>query len=459
MKQRAAKLMTMTLTLLVLMSMSLAGCGTGTKAPEKDSSKTTDSGQKTEAKAEGGLSGKLELQIFTGGYGNAFWNEVIEGYKKEYPNVEIVTNMGPKINEAMKTRWISNNPPDIVYVDGPEMPQAFPLLASEGKFMDLKPWFDTAKRADGSELIKDNLIKGVVKEDQGKIYQAPYIFNTWGIWYEQKLLSDYGLTPPTNYEEFLKVGEALKEKKVAALAYTGVYPLYLFRGAVLQGVASEGGQQLLDDVMDLKPGVFKSDGFRKTIEKIKTLVDHKLIMDGTVALNHTQSQMEWLNRKAAFIPVGLWLESEMKKDIPADFAMKFVPSLLQDAGKKMVVLPDSFGLAVSSQTKNPEAAKAFLEYLYRDTVVKRFIELTGTPSVYNVDASALNISEATMSVQKWLSDPNVEFLTKKKTDVTPEVETEISNGLNALVLGKITVDELCERAEKAAEKARSSKQP
>lgn len=452
-----AKWLALPIAALMMMSTVLGGCGA--KSPEGgEAAETPKQEQTKDGSASKGLSGKLELQIFIGGYGNAFWNEVIDGFKKENPGVEIVANMGPKINEQMKTRWISDDAPDIVYVDGPEMPQAFPQLAADGKFLDLKPWFDEAKRADGNGLIKDNIIKGVMKETDGKVFQAPYIFNTWGIWYDEKLMKDNGLAVPGNFDEMVKAGEKLKEKNIAALCYTGVYSLYLFRGAVLQGVASEGGQQLLDDVMDLKPGVFKSDGFKKTIQKIKTLADNKLIMEGTVALNHTQSQMEWLNRKAAFIPNGLWLESEMKKDIPADFSMKFVPSLLQDAGKKMVVLPDSFGLAVSSKTKNPDAAKAFLEYLYRDNVVKRFIELTGTPSVYNVDASALNITEATKSVQKWLADPNVEFIMKKKSDVPPEVETEISNGLNALVLGSITVDELCDRAEKAAEKARAASQ-
>lgn len=93
--------------------------------------------------------------------------------------------------------------------------------------------------------------------------------------------------------------------------------------------------------------------------------------------------------------------------------MRFIPSVLQDDGEKMVLLPDSFGFAVSANTKNPDAALAFLQHLYREDASKRFVELTNTPCVYNVDTSSLNISEAIKSVQNYLTDPNVTFITKK----------------------------------------------
>lgn len=427
----------------------LVGCNS---SPESTTSSVTSS-KTADAEKNGKLSGDLELQIFAGGYGETFWNEAIEGFKKENPDVNIITNIGPKVNEQMKTRWISGDAPDVVYVDGPEMPQAMPQLIKDGKIMDLKPWFETAESPDG-KLIRNNLIDGVLRETDGKVYQAPYIFNTWGMWYDEKLMKDNGLSIPTDFDSFVEAGEKLKSKGIPLLCYTGVYANYLLRGAVLPGVASEGGQQAIDDIMDLKEGAFKSDAFKHAVEKVKILADKGMIMDGCIALNHTESQMEWLKRKAAFIPNGLWLESEMKKDIPADFSMKYLPSVFQKKGNKMFILPDSFGLAVSANTKNPDAAKAFLQYLYKDSIVKRFVELSNTPSVFNVDTSSLNISEATKSVQKYLTDPNVKFVSKKRSDIIPEVETEIDNCLNSLVQKQITVDEVCERAEKAAQIAR-----
>ena len=73
-----------------------------------------------------------------------------------------------------------------------------------------------------------------------------------------------------------------------------------------------------------------------------------------------------------------------------------------------------------------------------------------------MDTSSLNISEAIKSVQNYLTDPNVTFITKKASDITPEVETELQNCLNSLIQGNLTVDELCDRVEQAAKLARES---
>lgn len=46
-------------------------------------------------------------------------------------------------------------------------------------------------------------------------------------------------------------------------------------------------------------------------------------MDGTVALNHTQSQTDMMMNKALFIPNGNWMEGEMA-DAPVLTALSLV---------------------------------------------------------------------------------------------------------------------------------------
>ena len=433
------------ISMALLVFLSLVGC---------DNNERTANTATGKSDGENELKGDLELQIFVGGYGDEFWKEAIEGFKKSNPKINVIVNMGPKVNEQMKTRWVSDNPPDFLYLDGPGIPTQ--QLENDGKFMDLKQWFYSTKTEDGNSLIKDRFIKGLLVEKNGKIYSAPYIFVTWGIWYDQKFFNDSNLLPPTNFDELLKVGNVLKTENVALIDYTGIYPIYIFRGMVLQALVSEGGQQLFDDVMALKPGVFESKAFKKIIKKIQILAEQELFLKGTVALNHIQSQMEWLNKKAALIPNGLWLESEMKKDIPVDFVMGYIPSVLQDAGQKYGVCTEAISMAISSKSKNPEAAKAFIAYLYKEEVVRRFVELTGTLSVYNIDTSHLNVSEATKSVQRWLGDQNIEFV-YKKANLDASVEKVASDGLNSLVLGKIKVDEYCKRVQEEADRVISER--
>ncbi len=48
-------------------------------------------------------------------------------------------------------------------------------------------------------------------------------------------------------------------------------------------------------------------------------------MSGTEGLTHTESQAEWLQGKAVFIPSGTWLENEMRDLTPEDFNMVVKP--------------------------------------------------------------------------------------------------------------------------------------
>ena len=62
------------------------------------------------------------------------------------------------------------------------------------------------------------------------------------------------------------------------------------------------------------------------------LVKDGLTLTGSATLSHTESQQAWLDGKAAFLPVGTWLENEMKKTIPADFKMKHLELLGRQLG-------------------------------------------------------------------------------------------------------------------------------
>ena len=94
------------LLITVMLAVFTVGCG------EKESS-----GSSSDSSA-GGVSGDFEIQYFVGGYGDAGWKRIIEGFKKKYPDVNVKESAGSKINDQMKPRWIQGDPPDFVYIDG-----------------------------------------------------------------------------------------------------------------------------------------------------------------------------------------------------------------------------------------------------------------------------------------------------------------------------------------------------
>lgn len=121
-----------------LMLLFIAACSSG----EEEASGTDDaSGGDSSGEASGGeegggeISGELEIQYFVGGYGDSWWKEVIADFQEEYPDVTITEHAGPNINEEMRSRWVSGDPPDVIYIDGAGSSET--QMVEDGQLMNL----------------------------------------------------------------------------------------------------------------------------------------------------------------------------------------------------------------------------------------------------------------------------------------------------------------------------------
>src|SRR5699024_10435656 len=180
---------------------------------------------------------------------------------------------------------------------------------------------------------------------------------------------------------------------------------------------------------------------------------------GVGALNHTQSQMNFLLHENAFIPVGFWLPNEMEGDIPERFEFGFVPSPMQAEGEPYAVVPDLRPLAIAEEAENPEAAKAFVEFAFTRDYAVSFSEHTG--AIMNLTYVDLSESDAVpyylTEANAMINDPEQVEIYEKPHPMSADLETPISDALMSLMLGNISAEEFCEEAEKAAEAYRNSK--
>ncbi|KRF42950.1 ABC transporter substrate-binding protein [Paenibacillus sp. Soil787] len=425
----------------------LTGCGsTGNQTTNKAVDSTPSSGTAAPAKAK--LSGKLEIQYFVGGYGDKWWKKAISDFKEANPGLEIVEQAGPSVNTEMKTRWISNNPPDLVYIAGAGSSEA--QMVADGQLMDLTEWSKTLKLEDGSPLLSNLFVQPSVYE--GKNYSLPLVFDAWGTWYDRKWLKDNNYKVPTDFTSWMDNMKEIKAKSgIAPLVTDGMHP-YPLRGLFMPGAASEGGAAFIADLVDAKPGAWQSEAALKVAKKIEQMQKAGLIDPGFAALNHTQSQMNFLLHKNAFIPVGFWLPFEMQKDVPQGFDFGFSPTPLQDAGKPLSIVPQPAPVAIAKQAKNPEAAKSFLDFVFKRKYAELSLELQGAMmSVKGVDVSKNE------KIPGYLKEVNV--LVNDKSKVTfstlphpmhADLEKPIFNELVSLMVGKISAEEFVKRADKAA---------
>lgn len=444
---------------LLLILLSLSACGgnnenspTPTAKPaETTKAEETAKAEETPKPAEEPkVTGDLEIQYFVGGYGDAWWKEVIGEFKAKYPDVKIKESAGSQINEQMKPRWIQGNPPDVVYIDGAGSNET--QMVQDDQLMDITEWVKTAKNVDGENLI-DPLI-APPQDYNGKNFTIPLVFGSWGTFYDDALFKEKGWDVPADWDSFLATSEKIKAAGINPYIHTGKYPYYVVGGLLNSGFVSENSDnpQILKDQEAAKEGSFNNDAVSNTLKKLVDMRDKGYFDNASYGMNHTDSQMLFLQHKDAMIPNGLWLENEMSKDVPSGFTFGFIPSVMQKAGGKYVAIPYTSNIAIAKKAKNPDAAKAFVEFIFTKKAAVRWAELTGALMNVKADLESSGASNVVKTAMKYFngSDTIVAPVFKLNSDL----EQAENDATIALLQKKITPEEWMDRMEKAAAKVR-----
>ncbi len=438
---------------LALILALAAGCASSSKTND---SQAASSGANAENSGSGNasgsdISGDLEIQYFVGGYGDTWWKEVISEFQQQHPDLNIKQSAGPKINEQMKPRWIQGDPPDVVYIDGAGSNEA--QMVKDDQLMDITEWLKGANNVDG-ERILDQVIAQPSEYNGGKFYNLPLVFGSWGTFYDKALFAQNNWDVPTDWDSFLALSDQIKASGTSPYIYTGVYPYYNHGGFLFPAIVSNNGNDasILTDMANLKPDVFKSDAIKKALGQLAALHEKGFLYEGFAALNHTDSQALFLQHKAAFIPNGLWLENEMKKDVPDGFDFGFIPSITQPKGEKYVAVPYTNTIAIAKKAKNPDAAKAFLEFIFTKKAAVQWAEMTGALMNYKTDLDASKASDVVKGAMKFYNSDNT--IVAPVAVMNSDVEKVMMDSTVAVSNGSITPDEWVDRVSKAADKAR-----
>lgn len=427
--------------MMAVLLLVVAAC-----SKDKDSSSTVGK--------DGEIAGDLEIQYFVGGYGDSWWKEVIADFKKVYPDVNVIEHAGPNINEEMRSRWVSNDPPDVVYIDGAGSSET--QMVEDGQLMNITEWVNGIELEGGDKLIDSFIVKPATYN--GEIYSLPLVFDTWGTWYDKALFEEKGYTVPKNFDEFIDSMKEIKDGEgIDPFVTSGQHPYYFLRGMLYPAFAAAGGEELLEDVITGKEGAWSSEQVLDIMKRVQKMVDEGMFDAGLGALNHTQSQMNFLLHENAFIPVGFWLPNEMKNDIPEGFDFGFIPSPMNATDEKYAIVPDLRPLAIAEGAENPEAAKAFVAFVFTREYASAFSEHTGAiMNLTGVDLTKNDkVPEYLMNANAMINDPDIVQIYEKPHPMSADLETPIGNALVSLMLGNMTAEEFVVEAEKAAEEYRA----
>ena len=441
----------LTLPLLCSVAIIAIGCAPGgsrssSSANGTNSSKLTFGPEAPTTPPQG----KVEVVAFKGGYGIDFYQNAAKEFNQSHPGVQVSVSGNSHIWEQLQPRLVAGMPPDLMY-PGWKMDQW--KLAAEGQLMDLNnalksPAYD-GKESWGSTFDPKILKLGA---EDGHQVMLPYFFNLQGMWFDPNVFKAHGWTPPQTWNQLLTLCAKIKAAGIAPLTFQGKYPYYMLENMILPWVQDIGGIQAINNIQELKKGAWESPAVLQAITMIDTLNKDGYFLRGSVGMTHTESQTEFLEGKAAMIPCGTWLYSEMKKTMPPGAAMQYFlpPFPTGGTGDPTAIMVSIEPWMVPTKAKNPAGAIAFFKYMTSLPKAKQFVEQKAT--LMSIKGSDQVKLPATLVVPAAFYDKSKTIFSFMAMYWYPSLETDIENNITALLNHQITPKQFCDQTEKDSEK-------
>ncbi|WP_373600955.1 carbohydrate ABC transporter substrate-binding protein [Paraclostridium bifermentans] len=330
--------------------------------------------ESVETSSENKIEGKLDVAVFEGGFGTAFWEEAEKKFEEKYPEVDVVLNASPNIGDVIRPQIASGNSPDFIYHSAQNAQSVAKALIKDKNLADLTDVFESPAPGEDTP-IKDKIMDGFLDKPScapygdGKIYLAPLYYNVTGLWYNKALFEEKGYEVPKTWNEFYELGKKAKEDNIALFTYQGQHPGYL-EALVWPTIASQAGEEAVNDIFNFEKDAWSKPEIKTALENIENIGKEGYLLDGTVAMCHIQAQTSHLKGEALFCPNGNWYEGEMKDAIQEGWEWGFMaPPAAKDSSEQYVstMIEEMY---IPGNSDNIGTAKEFMRFLYSDEMIE-----------------------------------------------------------------------------------------
>ena len=290
-----------------------------------------------------------EVEIFSwwtaGGEAEGL-NAMYEVFKENYPGVEIINatvagGAGSNAKAVLATRMQAGDPPDSFQVHaGHEL---------------IDSWVKAEKMEPVTFVFEENGWLDVYPEDvidilsyDGEIWSVPVnIHRSNVLWYNAAVFEENGLEPPTTYEQFFAVAEALEAAGVTPLALgdNGIWTATHLMESVLLGTLGPDAYRGLWDG--------STDWAGADVEAaLQTFADMMAyVNEDHAALTWDQAAQLVADGDAAMTIMGDWAEGYFKSiDLEPAVDFEWAPS--PGTQGTFLMLSDSFGLPMGAPNRD-----------------------------------------------------------------------------------------------------------
>lgn len=274
----------------------------------------------------------------------------------------------------------------------------------------------------------------------GKQWAIPYQLVYNQPIYNTEIFAKYNLTPPTDWDGFLKLCATLKQNGIIPIAFAGadIGPGQFMNSMVMNNEPSddiftkvEAGQAKLTD-----------EFWVKTLTQFKELNDNGYFQDNSLGTKDAAAGALFIQGKAAMLASGSYQLAQNAKQNPELKQALLAPiTVSADQAKYEGVHTSTFMLGVNSRSKHPEEAKKFLEFLSQPDIASQYANATGQ----NVTLKDVTYDSAELKIAGEWADKKTIFQ-PRFTILNSENQKAVTNSIQA-VLGGATPEQAAQDAQ------------
>ncbi|WP_348786971.1 ABC transporter substrate-binding protein [Leifsonia sp. NPDC080035] len=311
-------------------------------------------------------SGPVELTVWTGFTGGDApgYEQIVKDFNASQKHITVTMSAEPwdTIQQKLPSAWMTGQGPDIA------APSSDPNVIAQ--YVKTKSVLPITLTGDGDAKINSSEFAPALVDEftyDKKLYAVPANFATLSLYYNKKLFTAAGVTPPKTVAELQDAAKKLTKNGTYGLVLADNNTIQMW--PVLQWLS--GG-----DIVDQKNcSVLSTSAGRDSLQPWVDLVSKDKI--SPVGLTGAEADALFSAGKAAMEINGPWAAPGYKK-AGIDLGIVTVPV---DVDGKPVTLGSTAPLAISAKTKHPQEAQQFLAYWTGKTAQKKFSLSTGFPSL------------------------------------------------------------------------------
>ncbi|WP_134701358.1 ABC transporter substrate-binding protein [Ammoniphilus sp. YIM 78166] len=311
---------------------------------------------------------KVRLEFFSPKVETAgIFNQLIRDFEREHPDIYVEQTIMPNGMDVLKRRIARGQAPDI-FITYP-LEHDYVIRAEKGYLLD---------------LTEEDFIQAItpVVQDRylvhSRMYGVALTQNAVGVLYNRDIFESLHLKIPESWAELVYTMVTIRQ--------TGITPILMSNKDAetisvfnLNFIANEFSSDYWDEVNQGQAKISDDPRWQEMAENMLSVVS--LAQEDSFEADTDQVNQRFAHGEGAMYVTGTWMLSIIEKWNPQlNYGIFPFPST-NDPQKNYVLGGVDIGLAISSDTPHPEAAKEFLKFLVKQKNAQKLSDYEGSISV------------------------------------------------------------------------------